>query len=110
VENVGELFGAGVVAALGDLVTLPASWRSCSDGRQPLAGRFAVLPLLLITAMLFRRFMRQAMRQVRARLAGAHAFVAERLAGMTEVRLARKADSSTSLKSCSRPTAAAPSG
>jgi len=88
VENVGELFGAGVVAALGDLVTLAGIvavmlWMNASLS----LVAFAVLPLLLVTAMLFRRFMRQAMRQVRARLAGLNAFIAERLAGMAEVRL-----------------------
>ena len=88
VENVGELFGAGVVAALGDLVTLAGivAVMLWLDASLSLVA-FAVLPLLLITAMMFRRFMRQAMRQVRARLAGLNAFIAERLAGMTEVRL-----------------------
>jgi len=88
VENVGELFGAGVVAALGDLVTLGGivAVMLWIDLRLSLVA-FAVLPLLLFTGALFRRFMRQAMRQVRARLAGLNAFVAERLAGMAEVRL-----------------------
>jgi ATP-binding cassette, subfamily B, multidrug efflux pump len=88
VENVGELFGAGVVAALGDLVTLGGIvavmlWLDVSLS----LVAFAVLPLLLLTGLLFRRYMRQSMRQVRARLAGLNGFVAERLAGMTEVRL-----------------------
>ena len=88
VENVGELFGAGVVAALGDLVTLVGivAVMLWLDVTLSLVA-FAVLPLLLLTGMLFRRYMRQAMRQVRARLAGLNGFVAERLAGMTEVRL-----------------------
>jgi ATP-binding cassette, subfamily B, multidrug efflux pump len=88
VENVGELFGAGVIAALGDIVTLIGIvavmlWLDVSLS----LVAFAVLPLLLLTGLLFRRYMRQSMRQVRARLAGLNGFVAERLAGMTEVRL-----------------------
>jgi ATP-binding cassette subfamily B protein len=88
VENVGELFGAGVVAALGDLVTLAGivAVMLWLDVTLSLVA-FAVLPLLLLTGLLFRRHMRQAMRQVRARLAGLNGFVAERLAGMSEVRL-----------------------
>lgn len=88
VENVGELFGAGIIATLGDLATLALIvvamlWL---DPHLALVS-FAVLPLLLGAGVLFRRSMRTAMRQVRARLAGLNAFVAERLAGMLEVRL-----------------------
>lgn len=88
VENVGELFGAGVIAALGDLVTLIGivAVMLWLDVTLSLIA-FAVLPPLLLTAMLFRHYMRQAMRQVRSRLAGLNGFVAERLAGMSEVRL-----------------------
>ena len=88
VENVGELFGSGVVAALGDILTLALIvavmlWMN----RELSLVAFAVLPFLLFTAWLFRHSMRHAMRQVRARLAGLNAFLAERLAGMSEVRL-----------------------
>ena len=57
VENVGELFGAGVVAALGDLVTLGGivAVMLWIDLRLSLVA-FAVLPLLLFTGALFRRF------------------------------------------------------
>lgn len=88
VENVGELFGAGVVSALGDLLTLVAIvaamlWLDVSLS----LTAFGVIPPLLLLLWLFRRAMRQSMRQVRARLAGLNGYVAERIAGMQEVRL-----------------------
>ncbi|MDO3378400.1 ABC transporter ATP-binding protein [Geoalkalibacter halelectricus] len=88
VENVGELFGAGVVSALGDLLTLAAIvvimlWINPSLS----LVAFAVIPFLLILGLLFRHYIRHANRQVRARLAGLNAFVAERIAGADEVRL-----------------------
>ncbi len=88
VENIGELFGAGVVAALGDIVTLVliVAVMLWMNPRLSLVA-FAVLPFLIVLLLLFRRSMRGAMRQVRARLAGLNAFVAERIAGVTEVRI-----------------------
>jgi ATP-binding cassette subfamily B protein len=88
VENVGELFGAGVIATVGDLVTLVfivgiMIWMS-----PPLTlVSLAVIPPLLLILLLFRRNMRSAMRKVRARLAGLNAFIAERIGGISEVRL-----------------------
>ncbi|AMV73850.1 ABC transporter ATP-binding protein [Desulfuromonas carbonis] len=88
VENVGELFGSGVVAALGDLLTLALTVAAMLwlDLHLSLVA-FAVLPPLLGILFLFRRSMRGAMRLVRARLADLNAFVAERIAGIGEVRL-----------------------
>jgi ATP-binding cassette subfamily B protein len=88
VENVGELFGAGVVSALGDLVTLAGivAVMVWIDPRLSLIA-FAVVPPLLLMGALFRRHMRLGMRQVRARLAGLNAYIAERLGGVAEVRL-----------------------
>jgi len=88
VENVGELFGAGVIASVGDLVTLVfilgvMFWMSPTLTLVSLT----VIPPLLIVLFLFRRNMRNAMREVRARLAGLNAFIAERIAGIGDVRL-----------------------
>ena len=88
VENVGELFGAGIISALGDIVTLVLIvgvmlWMNL----QLALVTFIVLPPLFIAATLFRRSLRAASRQVRSRLAGLNAFVAERIAGIAEVRL-----------------------
>ncbi len=88
VENVGELFGSGVVSALGDLLTLVFTVAAMLwlDWRLSLVS-FTVLPPLLLLLLLFRRSMRGAMRQVRARLADLNAYIAERIAGFGEVRL-----------------------
>jgi ATP-binding cassette subfamily B protein len=88
VENVGELFGAGIISALGDIVTLTLIvgvmlWMNL----QLALVAFIVLPPLFIAGTLFRRNLRAASRQVRSRLAGLNAFVAERIAGIAEVRL-----------------------
>jgi ATP-binding cassette subfamily B protein len=88
VENVGELFGSGIISALGDIVTLTLIigvmlWMNL----QLALVTFIVLPPLFIAATLFRRNLRAASRQVRSRLAGLNAYVAERIAGIAEVRL-----------------------
>lgn len=88
VENVGELFGSGIISALGDIVTLTLIigvmlWMNL----QLALVTFIVLPPLFIAGTLFRRNLRAASRQVRSRLAGLNAFVAERIAGIAEVRL-----------------------
>lgn len=88
VENVGELFSAGIISALGDLVTLAMIIGVMLWMNLPLAlVTFIVLPPLFIAGTLFRRNLRAASRQVRSRLAGLNAYVAERIAGIAEVRL-----------------------
>ncbi|HDR46857.1 MAG TPA: ABC transporter ATP-binding protein, partial [Geoalkalibacter subterraneus] len=88
VENVGEMFGSGVVSALGDLLTLAAIvtimlWMSPSLS----LVAFAVIPVLLLFGGFFRHYIRRANRQVRARLAALNGYVAERISGVDEVRL-----------------------
>ncbi|ABA87302.1 ABC transporter, ATP-binding/membrane protein [Syntrophotalea carbinolica DSM 2380] len=88
VENVGELFGSGVAAAFGEvfsLVFVVAAMLWLSPTLTLVA--FALLPLLGMVLLLFRRRMRQAMRQVRARLAELNGYLAERIAGVGTVRL-----------------------
>lgn len=82
VENIGELFGSGVAASFGEVVALllvVAAMFWLSPALTLVA--FALLPLLGVVLLLFRRRMRQAMRQVRARLAGLNGYLAERIAG-----------------------------
>ncbi|APG42752.1 ABC transporter ATP-binding protein [Syntrophotalea acetylenica] len=88
VENVGELFASGVASAFGEVfsllfVVIAMLWLS-----PMLTGVcFALLPLLGVVLLLFRRRMRQAMRQVRSRLAELNGYLAERIAGISTVRL-----------------------
>jgi ATP-binding cassette subfamily B protein len=88
VENIGELFGSGVAAAFGEVFSLvfvvtAMLWLSPSLT----LVAFALLPLLGLILVLFRHRMRQAMRQVRARLAELNGYLAERIAGIGTVRL-----------------------
>lgn len=88
VENVGELFSSGVAAAFGEVFSLifvvaAMFWLST----QLTLVAFALLPLLGVVLLLFRRRMRQAMRRVRARLAELNGYLAERIAGVGTVRL-----------------------
>ena len=88
VENVGELFGSGIISAIGDIATLimivvimlNMNW-------QLTLLAFAVVPLLLAVIALIRQPMRKVMRQLRARQAGLNAFIAERLNGIAEVQI-----------------------
>jgi ATP-binding cassette subfamily B protein len=88
VENVGELFSSGVAAAFGEvfsLIFVVAAMFWLSPTLTLVA--FALCPLLGLVLFLFRRRMRQAMRQVRARLAELNGYLAERITGVGTVRL-----------------------
>jgi len=88
VEAVSEMFGSGIVAILGDLVTLAGvvlvmlamNWRLA-------LVTFAVVPVLFAAAAYFRSQARTAYRVVRTRLARLNAFLQESLQGMTVIQL-----------------------
>ncbi len=88
VEALNELFTTGVVALLGDVLTLAIimGWMLATDWRLALAT-FAVLPPLALFVQLFRRGMRAAYRDIRTRLARINAFLQEHLSGMRVVQL-----------------------
>ena len=88
VEALNELFTTGVVALLGDVLTLVIimAWMLATDWRLALAT-FAVLPLLLIFVQRFRSGMRSAYRDIRTQLARINAFLQEHLSGMRVVQL-----------------------
>jgi ATP-binding cassette, subfamily B, multidrug efflux pump len=88
IEAIGELFAAGVVTIIGDVLVLIGIvcimlWMNV---RLSLAT-FSVLPLLIWAAFAFRNWMRLAYRQVRARQAHLSAFLAESIGGMNVVQL-----------------------
>ena len=70
VETLNELFSSGVVTVFGDLFTLAAIMvmMLVIDWRLALVA-FAVIPLVWLTATLFRRYVRDAFREIRLRLA-----------------------------------------
>lgn len=88
IEQVGELFGSGIVSACGDLMTLGMILAVMLRLHGPLTLlTFALVPLLVLALLLIRRPMRQLMRRLRAQTASLGAFVAERVNGMAEVQI-----------------------
>src|SRR5215213_3523843 len=88
VETLNELFSSGVVTVFGDVFTLVAimGMMLYIDWRLALVT-FAVIPLVWLTARIFRRRVRQAFGDIRVRLARLNAFLQERLSGMQVVQL-----------------------
>jgi ATP-binding cassette subfamily B protein len=88
VETLNELFSSGVVTIFGDVFTLVAimAMMLAIDWRLALVT-FAVIPLVWLTAAIFRRRVREAFRDIRLRLARLNAFLQERLSGMRVVQL-----------------------
>ncbi|HEY6837288.1 MAG TPA: ABC transporter ATP-binding protein, partial [Geobacteraceae bacterium] len=88
VEVLGEMFAAGIITVVGDILVLTGIigvmlWMNLKLS----LATFSVLPLLVWVAFTFRRRMRTAFRQVRARLANLNAFLAETIGGMAVVQL-----------------------
>ena len=95
VETLNELFSSGLVTVFGDVFTLIAimTMMLLVDWRLALVT-FSVIPLVWLTAMIFRRRVREAFRDIRTRLARLNAYLQERLSGMRVVQLfGREADS-----------------
>jgi ATP-binding cassette, subfamily B, multidrug efflux pump len=88
VETLNELFSSGVVTIFGDAFTLVAimAMMLALDWRLALVT-FAVIPLVWLTARIFRRRVREAFGDIRVRLARLNAFLQERLSGMRVVQL-----------------------
>ena len=88
VDALNELLSNGLVAIIGDLVTLFAvsiimlilDWRLAII-------MFVVLPFVILFSRLFQRYMRDSFRQVRIRLAKINGFLQENVSGMLVVQL-----------------------
>lgn len=88
VNVLNELFSSGVVAALGDILTLVGIVIAMLYYNWQLALiTFAVLPLLVAATLIFRKKVREVYRQVRIRLARLNAFLQEHITGMSVVQL-----------------------
>jgi len=88
VEVLGEMFAAGIITVVGDLLLLAGIvgvmlWMNLKLS----LVTFTVLPLLFWITFTFRRRMRGAFRQVRARLANLNTFLSESINGMALVQL-----------------------
>lgn len=87
VEALGEMFAAGMVTIVGDLLLLSGIIAAMLWMAPRLSlVTFTVLPPLILVAWLFRRKMRQAFREVRARLAAMNGQLAEVIGGMAVVQ------------------------
>jgi ATP-binding cassette, subfamily B, multidrug efflux pump len=88
IENVSEMFSAGIVALLRDLIKMIAiaGVLFLVDPRLALYT-FLVVPCLAIVAMVFRFKARQAFRLVRVRIARINAYLQENVTGMRVVQL-----------------------
>ena len=88
VEVLNELFSSGIVTVFGDIFTLVGILvvMLLLDWRLALVS-YAVLPLVMLVAFVFRARIRDAYRDIRTRLARINAFLQERISGMPVVKL-----------------------
>ncbi|HET9152441.1 MAG TPA: ABC transporter ATP-binding protein [Gemmatimonadales bacterium] len=91
VETLNELFSSGLVTVFGDVFTLAAimGMMLLMNWRLALVA-FCVIPLVWLTATVFRRHVREAFRDIRVRLARLNAYLQEQLSGMRIVQLFRR--------------------
>lgn len=87
VEVLGEMFAAGIITIVGDVLLLIGIvavmlWMNLKLS----LVTFSILPLLLYVAWAFRRRMRQSFREVRARLGRMNSSLAESIGGMTIIQ------------------------
>jgi ABC-type multidrug transport system fused ATPase/permease subunit len=88
VENVAEMFSAGIVAFLTDLFKMVGFAVALFLVNAKLAlVTFAVVPLLAGAALVFRLRVRDAFRVIRVRIARINAFIQESVTGMKVVQL-----------------------
>ncbi len=88
VENVAEMFSAGIVAGLTDILKMLgfAAVLFAVDSRLAIFA-FGVVPVLAVVAMLFRFKARAAYRRVRVRIARINTYIQENVTGMKVVQL-----------------------
>jgi ATP-binding cassette subfamily B multidrug efflux pump len=88
VENVAEMFSAGIVALVTDVAKMVgfAVFLFLVDARLA-AFTFLVVPVLSVFAVIFRFKVRAAYRLVRVRIARINAYIQENVTGMREVQL-----------------------
>lgn len=97
VEVLNDLFASGVVAIFGDLFTLlgivvvmlSINWRIALLA-------FAVIPLIILTTMAFRRTVRDSYRRIRVALARINSYLQEHISGVTVVQLLNREEKSFS--------------
>ena len=93
VENVAEMFSAGIVALVTDIAKMIgfAVMLFLVDAKLALAT-FSVVPILIVAAVVFRFRIRQAFRVVRVKIAHINAVIQETITGMKVVQLFTRED------------------
>ncbi len=95
VEVLNEMFTSGVVTIFGDIFTVGFIMAAMIALDWQLAlVTFAVLPLVFVSAWVFRRKVRDAYRDIRVRLARINSFLNERISGIRVVQLFRQEEAS----------------
>ena len=91
VENVAEMFSAGIVALVTDILRMigVAVMLFIVDAQLALMT-FMVVPILTVAAVIFRFKVREAFRKVRVRIARINAYIQENVTGMRVVQLFRR--------------------
>ena len=91
VENVAEMFSAGIVALVTDILRMigVAVMLFIVDAQLALMT-FLVVPILTVAAVIFRFKVREAFRKVRVRIARINAYIQENVTGMRVVQLFRR--------------------
>ena len=93
VETLNTLFSSGVVSVFGDVFTLVFIVGAMLSMNWQLAlVSFAVLPLVFLTAFVFRAKVREAYRDIRVRIARVNAFLHEHITGVRVVQLFNRED------------------
>ncbi len=88
IETLNELFSSGVVTVFGDVFTLAAimAMMLLAEWRLALVA-FAVIPLVALSAAIFRKKVRTAFQDIRIRLARLNSYLQEHLGGVRVVQL-----------------------
>ncbi|MBI4164516.1 MAG: ABC transporter ATP-binding protein, partial [Acidobacteria bacterium] len=88
VDVLNDLFASGMVAIFGDIFSLASIVVVMLSINWKLALlTFAVLPLIAVVTMLFRRFVRDSYRRIRVAIARINAYLQEHITGMTVLQL-----------------------
>ncbi len=88
VENVAEMFQAGVIALVADLFKMVGFAVALFLVNAKLAlATFLVVPFLAVAAVVFRLKVREAFRAIRVRIARINAYIQETISGMKVVQL-----------------------
>jgi ATP-binding cassette, subfamily B, multidrug efflux pump len=95
VDVLNDLFASGVVAIFGDVFTLLSILVVMLKINWELALlTFAVLPLIAVVTMAFRKAVRDSYRRIRVAIARINAYLQEHLTGMTVLQLFNREDAS----------------